>query len=158
LLGGFLSTPVFVALYQELRENDSSFTLWALLLSTFGAFGYILTGGYDLAISRVANGVAVSKSSGPPKSRIIRNKRLGKHNLLLDHHARKPVSGGDRLSDTCWGYFRSYHVGRLVNDSLSHPIVLVPGALSGIIANPGWFIWLGSSSLRRGRRKRNSCP
>src|SRR5215471_6558860 len=68
LLGGFLSIPVFVALYQELRGTDSSFVLWALLLNTFGAFGYILTGGNDLAISRIASGNAISPNPADPLS------------------------------------------------------------------------------------------
>jgi hypothetical protein len=50
--------------------------------------------------------------------------------------------------DTPWELLILFYMGRLVNDGFSNPLVLFPSALSGIIVNPLWFIWLGSLLLK----------
>jgi hypothetical protein len=151
LLGGFLSTPVFVVLYQQLRESDASFALWALLLSVFGAFGYILLGGYDLAVSRAASGVAVAPNPADPLSLLS----FGISGAGVIVFSWIIIRGRQfRVALGYLGYILGvllilFYAGRLIDDSLSNPLVIVPGVLSGIVVDPVWYIWLGLFLLLR---------
>jgi hypothetical protein len=151
LLGGFLSTPVFVALYQQLRQSDSSFALWALLLSIFGAFGYILLGGYDLAVTRAANGVTIAPNPADPLSLLS----FGISGAGILVFSWIIIRGRQfRAALGYLGYILGvllilFYAGRLINDSLSNPLVLIPGVLSGILVDPAWYIWLGLFLLLR---------
>src|SRR5215467_5787395 len=49
MLGGLLTTAVLIAVYNRVRMTDGAFALWAVLLTTAGAFGSAIHGGYDLA-------------------------------------------------------------------------------------------------------------
>ena len=49
MLGGLLTAPVQVALYDRLRRLDAPWALLALLFGIAGAIGAIMHAGYDLA-------------------------------------------------------------------------------------------------------------
>ena len=46
---GLLSSAVLVAVYYRVRETNTAFALWALVLGIAGALGSAVHGGYDLA-------------------------------------------------------------------------------------------------------------
>jgi hypothetical protein len=121
-----------------------------LCLGTFGAFGYILLGGYDLAVSRTANGIALTPNPVNPLSLLsfgISGAAIMVFCWLIIRGKQFPKGFG------YLGYIPGvllilFYVGRLVDDSLSNPLFLIPGVMSGIIVNPAWDIWLGLMLLR----------
>ena len=49
LLGGLFATAGITALYERLREADSTLALWGFLFILVGAVGSIIHGGFDLS-------------------------------------------------------------------------------------------------------------
>src|SRR5258706_13917842 len=49
LLGGLFATAGITALYERLREADSTLALWGFLLVLVGAVGSIIYGGFDIS-------------------------------------------------------------------------------------------------------------
>jgi hypothetical protein len=159
MLGGLLSSPVLIALYSRLRETDSDFALWALLLSIFGAAGAAMHGGYDLA-----------NAINPPSSALT--------SMLTDFPSQANprglltfgVAGIARLV-ICWlirrggalpaglgtlGYASALlllvlYLGRLILLDPTNPVIVAAALLDGFIAGPAWYVWLGLA-LQRGRQ------
>src|SRR5947199_10261829 len=50
MFGGFVVTAVLIALFRRLRETDTGFALWAVLIGIAGAGGSGRRGGFGVAV------------------------------------------------------------------------------------------------------------
>lgn len=146
LLGGLLSSAVFVALYHRLVPFGGGFALWALLLGVVGAFGATMHGGYDLANALSPPPVVTDLPSETDPRGLLTFGATGIALLviswLVHRHKLLPVAFAGL------GYLLAVlllvlYLGRLLVLDASNPVVLVPAVLTGFIVNPAWYIWLG---------------
>jgi len=155
--GGLISTGALVAIYERLtlfennstitRQNPSTraFALWALLLSIFGAFGFVIFGGYTLTVSlhpASATGLANQADPSGLLSFGISGLALIIISWLILRTGTFPRSFG-LLGFVLGVLLVWFYTGRLLIASLASPVVLVPGVLSGLIVQPAWYLWLG---------------
>lgn len=151
LMGGFLATPVAVALYLRLRPAEEGFALWALLLALLGAAGSVIHGGFDLA-----------RLVGPPTLPTEIPNPVDPRGLLTFGVAGVAVfafaflirrGGGlprglGLLGMVAGGLLVLIYLGRLIIFDPTDPALLTAAVLGGLVVNPAWYIWLGIS-LRR---------
>ncbi len=156
MLGGLLTTAALTGVYSRLKETDTTFALWALLLSITGAFGAMIHGGYDLAnaINPPAANAALASlpSAVDPRGLLTFGVAgLGVFGIAwLMGRSRQFPRG---LS--YWGYLLAVllvvlYLGRLIILDPKNPLVAVDALLSGFVVNPVWYLWLGIV-LWRGR-------
>lgn len=156
MLSGFFITAVLVAIYHSVRETDAPFALWGLLLGIAGALGSVVHGGYDL--SNVLNPVALVSQAAA----------AGVPNAIDPRGVLTFGAGGISLFVFAWligrsgqfprglmylGYLAAallilLYLGRLIIYIPTNPLILIPAALSGLLVNPIWYIWLGLSLWR----------
>lgn len=150
-LGGFLSTPVAVALYLRLRPAEEGFALWALLLALLGAAGSVIHGGFDLA-----------RLVGPPTLPTEIPNPVDPRGLLtfgvagvatfvfalLIRRGGGLSRGLGLLGMAAGGLLVLIYLGRLTIFDPTDPALLAAAVLGGLVVNPAWYIWLGIS-LRR---------
>ncbi|HEV3476407.1 MAG TPA: hypothetical protein VG127_02895 [Rubrobacteraceae bacterium] len=154
MLTGLLTTTALVAVYERLRETDPSFALLALLLGVAGSLGSAVHGGYDLAI--VIN---------PPSTMPDLPNQVDPRGLLtfgvagialffaswLIVRGRRFPRGLGYLGYVSAVLLLALYLGRLIVLDPTNPLILVPALLSGFLANPIFYVWLGLALLR-GRR------
>ncbi len=147
MLGGFLSTPVLVAIYHRLRPTEAGFALWALLLGIISAFGSAVHGGYDLA--NVINPPAAIPADLPsqidPRA-LLTFGLAGVTVFVVAWLIRRGGRFPRGLSSL--GYLLAVllvvlYLARLIVLSPASPVILVPALLAGFLVNPAWYIWLG---------------
>ena len=153
LLVGLLSATALVAVYLRLRETEAAFALWAFLLSLTGSLGAAIHGGDDLALA------LHPVPSAPALPNPIDPRGLlsfGMTGLGVGLLAWLMVRGGPFSPRLGYLGFVSalllliLYLGRLIVLDAKSPIIAVPAVLSGFVANPAWYIWLGLE-LWRGR-------
>jgi hypothetical protein len=153
IFGSLALTLVWVAIYARLRETDSGFALWALIVGMVGHFGSLAFGGYDLAASvtggkQPTNGAILSQTS--PDGLLT----FGVVGLSLLAIAWLIGRGG--MFPRSLGYvgyvfaILSIYIypARIVIQQLSHPAIAGPIILLGFILGPLFYIWIGVSLLR----------
>ncbi len=153
LLGGLLATAPLTALYQELRQADSSFALWAFLLALAGTLGSLVHAGYDLsnALHAPASLNADLPSATDPRGLAT----FGLAGIGLFVFAWLIVRSGQFPGGLGWlGYLSAVlmlvlYLGRLIVLQATSLVIVIPALLEGFIVNPAWYIWLGISLLRR---------
>lgn len=153
MFGGLLTVPVLVALYQRVRETDPGVALWALLLGLAGAVGAAVHGAYDLAnVIRPVEGAPPGELPNPIDPRGLLT--FGFMALAIFLVSWLIVRGG-RLSRGLGtlGYLSAalllvIYLGRLIAFDPKNPVLLVAALLAGLVVNPAWWIWLGTSFLR----------
>ncbi len=157
MLGGILSTAALVAVYGRVRETDPAFALWALLLSLGGAAGSAVHGGYDLANAIHPPGSAASVADLPsqvdPRGLLTFGfVAIGLFVLswLMRRGGQFPAGLG-YLGYVLGLLFVILYLGRLIIVDATHPVIVAAAVLSGFLANPAWYIWLGLSLLRGNR-------
>jgi hypothetical protein len=151
LIGGFLTTPVSVALYLRLRPAEEGTALWALLLALLGAAGAVIHGGFDLA-----------RLVGPPTLPTEIPNPVDPRGLLTFGMAGVAVFVFASLIRRGGGLSRGLgvlgmvngvllvliYLGRLIIFDPTNPALLVAAVLGGLVVNPAWYVWLGIA-LRR---------
>jgi|SRR5579871_1090212 len=153
LLLGLLATAALVATYGHIRDVDSYFALWALILSTVGAMGSAIHAGYDLAN-------AINPPGGPSPdlpSQIDPRGLLtfGVAGVGLVIISRLITSGSSLPRGLGYlGYLAAIllillYLGRLTILSPTSPAILVPAVVNGFVVSPVWYIWLGIALRRR---------
>lgn len=150
MLGGLLTAPVQVALYQRLQRVDASWALLALLFGIAGAMGAIMHAGYDLANvlhppPGGAQGLAGLPSQIDPRGLLTFG--IGGASLMIVAW----LMGRDRMFPKGFGtlgyvlacLFLVLYFGRLIILSPTHPLMLVGTLLAGFLVGPAWYGWLG---------------
>jgi hypothetical protein len=156
LLGGILATPVLVALYMLVRPASPGLALWAVVIALAGAIGSAIHGGFDLA--NVINDPAGPGSGFPnavdPRGLLT----FGFAAIATGVFAWLIVRGGALprglgiLAGILAVLLAVIYVGRLVVLDPTHPVLLVAALTTGFVVNPLWWLWLGASIRRWGRR------
>jgi hypothetical protein len=158
MLGGLLTMPVMVALYERLRETDPAFALWGLVLGVIGALGAAAHGGYDLAN-------AINPPAANPLADANLPFALDPRGLLtfgiagLALFIIAGLMGRSRAFPTALvyvGYALAAllvitYLGRLIILDPTNPIIIAVVLPTGFLINPAWYIWLGLTL--RGRRQ-----
>src|SRR5919204_2121366 len=155
LANGLLSTAVLVALYERVRATDASFALWGLLLGLAGSIGSALHGGYDLAavLHEHAPVDPNLPSAMDPRGLLT----FGVTGIGLWVFAWLIALGGQLPKGLAYlAYVVAaleivLYLGRLIVYDARNPLIVFPALLTGFIATPVWYIWLGVS-LWRGAR------
>jgi hypothetical protein len=154
--GGLLTTAALTAVYNRLKETNTTFALWALLLGIAGAFGAIIHGGYDLAnaINPPAVNVALASLPSTVDPRCLLT--FGVAGLSVFSIAWLMGRGRQFPRGlSYWGYLLAVllvvlYLGRLIILDPKNPLIAVDALVSGFIVNPVWYLWLGMV-LWRGR-------
>lgn len=152
MLGGVFTTAALLALYNRLRETDTSFALWSLILGIIGAGGAIIHGGYDLA--NALNPPAGTNGDFPfqvdPRGLLtfgVAGIGLFTASWLMTRNPHFPKSLG------YLGYLSAtlliiLYLGRLIILDANNLAIVIPALLAGFIINPAFYIGLGTI-LRR---------
>jgi hypothetical protein len=163
LLGGaILAVPVFVAIYQRLRETDEAFALTAFVLGLLGALGGILHGGYELAALETPPKEGYYPGVESVTKGVLRYGSAGLALILVGwlivRGGRFPralgyvgIFGGGLLVLTYFGRLYDF-----INPD-SHTS-LIPPFLYGFIVHPLFYGTLGVMLWRSGRARNESGP
>jgi hypothetical protein len=156
MVGSLVGTVALVALYQRLRETDPGLALWLVLAGVVAGMGSAIHGAYDL-----------SNALNPPRADVLADANLP--NLVDPRGFLTFALAGLALLAASWLMSRTagfpaplaylgYVLGllmiltwlaRLIVLDATSPLVLLPAALTGFLANPAWYIWLGLALLRQ---------
>ena len=155
VLAGLLGSVVSVALYGRLKDTDASFALWALLLGIGGAIGSAIHGAYDLsnALHPPASVNLDLPSQIDPRGLLT----FGVTGLALWVVAWLILRGGQFPRGLGYlGYLTAallivIYLARLIVLDAASPLVLVPALVTGFVASPVWYLWLGTSLWRTTR-------
>src|SRR5438105_3849943 len=147
LLAGLFGMAALVAVYQRLKETDASFALWALFLGVAGAMGSAIHGAYDLAnVLHPPSTVNIDLPSQVDPRGLL---TFGVAGLGLLVVAWLVLKGGQFPRGLGYlGYVTAallmlIYLARLIVLDATSPLVLVPALLTGFLASPAWYIWLG---------------
>jgi hypothetical protein len=156
-LGGLLSAGALVGLYERLHAAEPGFALLALGLGLAGALGAALHGGYDLSNAinpPLENAAAAANlpSQIDPRGMLT----FGVAGLAILLFAWLMGHGGFSRSQSLLGYVLAVllvwiYLARLILQTPTNPVLLVPVLLVGFILNPVWYIWLGISLRQQAR-------
>ena len=157
VIGGLLSSAVMAALYDQLKEGEGGFALWALVLGAVGAAGSAIHGAYDLAnainppTANVPN-LADLPSQVDPRG-FLTFGAVGLAVLvfswLIVRGGKMPKNVGN-LGIVLGILLVVIYLARLIILDASNPIVVVTVVVTGFIVNPVWNIWLGVNLRRVG--------
>lgn len=156
-LAGLLTSAVLIGVYNRLRETDSSFAFWALLLGTVAALASATHGGYDLANAIHPSAAVAASAAADVPSQIDPRGLLtfGVAGIALFVVAWLIRRGGQFPGGLgSLGYLSAVlliilYLARLIVLSPASLVILVPALLNGFVVNPIWYVWLGFALLRR---------
>ena len=154
LLGGLFGTAALTALYERLRDTDSTFALWGLIFALAGAIRSAIHGGFDL-----------SNALHPPATATDLPNPIDPRGLLTFGFASIGLfvfswlilqSASFSKNFGYLGYLSAIlmiilYLGRLIVLQATSPVIVIPALLEGFLVNPIWYIWLGVMLLRGGR-------
>jgi hypothetical protein len=151
--GGLLTSAALVALYNRVREVDSAFAMWGLLLSLIAAIGSAIHGAYDLAnnLHPPAGSAGDFPSQIDPRGMLtfgVAGIGLFVLSWLMSRDRSFPSSLA-MLGYVLAALLVIIYLGRLIVLDPKSLLILVPAALAGLIANPVWYIGLGLTLRKR---------
>jgi hypothetical protein len=147
MLGGLLSTGALTAVYERLRPVNEPAALWALLLGIVGVMGAAIHGGYDLAAA--AHPFAAASPDAPSQVDPRGLLTFGVTGVALIMFGRLITAGTvlprglGSLAVLQGALLVLLYLGRLIILAPTHPVIVIPAILSGFLAGPAWYIWLG---------------
>lgn len=155
LLGGLATVGAVVVLYGRLKDTDEGFALIAVAFSLAGAIGSAVHGGYDLANSinaPAANAAAQANLPSQIDPRGLLTFAFAGLGLfffawLITNGKGFPTNLGYLAYALAILLVLTYF-GRLVVLDPTSFLVLIPAGLTGFIANPIFYIWLGVILLK----------
>lgn len=161
MVGGLLSIAVLVALYRLLRDVDAGFAMWGLLLGFVGAAGSIIHGGFELA-RVIPSEVPLTLPANPVDPRgLLTFGAAGVGLAVLSALIRRSPalpSGLGGLGIALGILLVLVYLGRLFIVDPNEPILLGLAAVTGALAHPAFFLWLGSSLRGAAERPGLSSP
>jgi len=155
LVGGLVTTVTLLALFDHLREGGPTYATLGLILGSLSALGAAIHGAYDLANAlnpsdTTAQALANLPSQIDPRgfltfgvaglALLVAGYLEGHNNLFTDRFRG--------LTYLLAILLIIVYLGRLIILTASSPLILIPAALTGLIVNPLWYIWLGVMLLR----------
>ena len=151
LVGSLLAFPVFVALYGRLRAVDDGYALLALVLGIAGTFGAVTHAGYGVAneINDPGFGLGLPYPSDPRG--LTTFGLTGLAVLVFALLARRGGVFDPRLATlgiVFAGLLLLVYLARLIVLESDDPLVTIPAAITGAIATPAWYAWVGRELLR----------
>lgn len=148
VVGGLLTIPVTVALYQVVRATDEGLALSALLLGIAGALGGVAHGAWNLAAIINVDQVGRDNASPDPGG-ILRYATAGLALMLIGWLVvaapprRLPVRFG-WLAVVSGAVLIYIYLGRLYDFvTPAHKISLWAPVLYGLVLSPCLYLWLG---------------
>lgn len=166
LLGGLLALAVFVALYERLRAVDAGFALLALLLGLAASFGAAVHGGTTLASGinppTVEEAVPAETEPADDEDVVTRPNEADPRGLATFGLTALAVllfawlgqRSGALPSWLVWigvalgVLLILVYLARLIIFDADDFLVRAPAGLAGFIANPLWYLGLGSVFAR----------
>lgn len=155
LIGSVLTLVVVLALYQSVRAAEESFALLAVVLSVFSLVGGLTHAGYDLA--NVLNPPAANVESFANLPSQVDPRGLLTFGVsgigtlifawLITRTSQYPRLLG-YVGYALAVFLLLTYLGRLIILTPSNPLVLGPAALTGLVLNPLFYIWLGLQLLK----------
>lgn len=151
LLGGLLGTLVLVAVYRRVRDTDPGLALWGMVLGAVGTIGSAVHAGWEVAM--IVQPVARNPDAPAPMDPrgLLTFGMTGLGILVLAWLMRRgrslPAALGT-LGIALGAGMLLVYLGRLLIIDPTNPALLGIAGITGLIAHPWWFIWLGRS-LRR---------
>ncbi|HEV3474417.1 MAG TPA: hypothetical protein VG602_03535 [Actinomycetota bacterium] len=150
-LGGLLGTAVVVAVYRRVRDVDPGFALWGILLGAVGTIGSAAHAGFEVAIAvqPVARNALLPNPLDPRGIMTFGLTGLGVMVLswLIRRERTLPANLGT-LGVVLGLLMILVYLGRLLIIDPTNPALLGIAGITGLIAHPWWFFWLGRSLLR----------
>jgi hypothetical protein len=151
VLSGLLAAGALVGVYQRVQPAEPGFALLALGLGLAGALGAAVHGGYDLsnAINPPLDNAAAAAnlpSQIDPRGMLT----FGVAGLALFFFAWLMSRGGFSRGLSGLGFVVAVllvwiYLARLIVQTPTNLLLLVPVLLVGFILNPVWYLWLGVS-------------
>jgi hypothetical protein len=148
-LSGLLAAAALVGLYLRVQAVEPGFALLALGLGLAGALGAAVHGGYDLSNAinpPLENAAALANlpSQIDPRGMLT----FGVAGLGLFFFAWLIGQGRMSRGLSFLGYITAalllvIYLARLIVQSPTNPVLLIPVLLVGFILNPVWYLWLG---------------
>lgn len=159
LSGALLAGPALLAIYYRLlaaSQVHPGFALWGVLLALAGLLGALVHAGYDLsALTQPFDlpGMADLPHPFDPRGLLTFGVAgLGVLLLsLLTFGGRVLPRGLSALGVLLGILMVVIYLARLIILQAANPLVLLPAALTGLLVNPLWYLWLGFA-LRRAWR------
>jgi hypothetical protein len=144
-LGGLLSVVALVALFGLVREAGTGLATVGLIFGVVGVLGAAVHGAYDLANVLQPVAATAGPNAADPRGFLtfgVAGLGVLALSALALRTARVPRA---------WGWLGLFlgvllliiYLGRLVLVDARNPLLLVPAALTGLVINPLWYIWLG---------------
>lgn len=147
MVGGLLTIPVLVTLYESLGEVSRGAALLALLLTVIGSLGSVVHAGYHLA-----NIIHLGKSPTSDLPSQVDPRGLltfGVSGLgvlvfawLMGRSRHFPL-GLSRLGMLAGVLLIVVYLARLIIYTPTNPLVLAGAGLTGFVVSPIFYIWLG---------------
>ena len=155
LLGGLVTIPVFVALYERLRAVDPGFALLGLLLGVGGALGTAVHGAFDLGLY-IEDPNAELRVPNPIDPRgFLAFGVAGLALLVLGRLIGRAPGFSSRLAPFAYAtgaLLVLLYLARLTLGAADNPIIVILAALAGFIASPLLYVMFGRALMRtRGR-------
>jgi hypothetical protein len=152
-LSGLVSSLVWKAIYERLRDAGPPIALWAFALGLLSAAGAMVHGGYDLANlfnppSRVPDLPNAIDPRGMLTFGVAAASLAVASWLIVASDARLPRRLG-QLGYVAAALLLVVYLGRLILLDPENPFLLGSAALLGVVVLPWWYVWLGIT-LRRG--------
>jgi hypothetical protein len=151
MLGGVFSAVALLAVYRHLREVDAGFAQLGLLLGIVGVMGAFIHGGYDLANAinpPTANVLADANLPFPLDPRgLLTFGIAGAGILVISWLMARSARFSRNLAYL--GYLLGvllvviYLVRLIILDPNANILIPIALALTGLVINPAWYIWLG---------------
>lgn len=153
MLAAVFALAVFVTIYRDLKEVDSSFAIYILLLGFLGSFGALTHGGYDLAniINPPAGMNANLPSQIDPRGLLtfgVTGAAILKLSWLMQKIKAMPVNLA-YLGILSGILLIIIYLGRLIVLDPTNPLLRYPILIEGFIVNPLWYLWLGSALSKK---------
>jgi hypothetical protein len=151
LLGGLLGTLVLIAVYRRIREVDSGLALWGMVLGAVGTIGSTVHAAWEVAM--IVQPVPRNPDAPAPMDPrgFLTFAMTGLGILVLSWLIRRsgalPIRLGTLGVALGIGMLLVY-LGRLLIIDPTNLALLGIAGVTGLIAHPWWFLWLGSA-LRR---------
>lgn len=148
LLGGLFATAALVGVYDRLRPTDASFALLAILVSVAGALGATIHGGYDLANTLHPPPTVPDLPQALDPRGLLTFGRAGLGVFIIawlmgrDPGTRFP-SGLRPLGYGLAVLLVALYLSRLFILDAKNPLVVVLAVVSGLLADPAWYISSG---------------